>query len=339
MRLAGFFVAVTAVISSFSAFAQQQWLAPFSDLYEQELGQVIECKIQPSAMYRVCSPALRNAGNAPFVLHHGGPTEKTVVLFHGLSDSPFFFRSIAPAIHKQGYTVMVALLPGHGKKEADEDMEDSELANRWRTHVADVIKFARSHSKHVQIGGFSTGGTLATEYALQNPEHVEGLLLFSGALALTENVEKMARVWGIKWLAKFMDGEYVTHGPNPYKYASVAKHAAFMLTDVIFSVRELMDAGRGPDLPIFAAHSMADKTTPWRGVEALMAANKGENTEFLIAEEIDVCHADLVVNQADIAVMRYDESMLEGEEPCRIPQANPQHGFMLAALEAYLQHQ
>ena len=115
-------------------------------------------------VYRVCSDALRNDGNAPYILHNGKPTKKVMVLFHGLSDSPFFFSSIAPFIRQQGFTVVVGLLPGHGKKEADADMEDSELYQRWQTHVSDVVAYASTLGERVYLGGFSTGGALVTHY-------------------------------------------------------------------------------------------------------------------------------------------------------------------------------
>ena len=142
------------------------------------------------------------------------------------------FRS-AQAIHKQGHNVLVALLPGHGKKDADQDMQDPELAARWRSNVQEMIALAPEFGEQLYLGGFSTGGALSAEYILEHPGEVKGLLLFSGALALDSSVETMASIWGIKWLAKTLDGDYQSMGPNPFKYPSVARYSAFQLTDVI----------------------------------------------------------------------------------------------------------
>ena len=332
------FISLMFTALASNAQDQSNWFEAFKDIYKQELGSISPCEVQPENTYRVCSNLLKNEGNAPFVMHHNGQsTGKVAVLFHGLSDSPFFFRSIAPAIHQQGFTVVVALLPGHGKKDADADMEDAELANRWYRHVKQVMDFAKGLGDDIYMGGFSTGGALATYHVLKHPQDAKGLMLFSGALALDESVESMANIWGIKWLARLLDGDYAAHGPNPYKYPGVAKHSAFMLTDVIFDVREEMANGNKPNLAIFTAHSMADTTTPWRGVEDLMSQNQGANSQFVVEADLDVCHADLVVSAAQLIEMNYDASQVDSSEKCKVPKANPQHAQMLAALVNFLQ--
>lgn len=331
------FILLFVTIQSANARTHLEWLGQFESLYRAELGAATACKNNTEFEYKVCSPALKNEGNAPYILHHGEPTAKAVVLFHGLSDSPFFFRSIAQTIHQHGHTVIVALLPGHGKLKADLDMEDADLAKRWEQHVEQVMSASASLTNNLYIGGFSTGGALATQYVLANPNQAKGMMLFSGALALDESVESMANIWGIKLLAKLLDGEYQTTGPNPYKYPSVAGHSAFMLTDVIFEIRDEIEQGNKPSLPIFVAHSMADTTTPWRGIQALLMDNSGPEVVFKVEESEDVCHADLVINQPQLVAMQYDKSKVEDPEKCSIPKANPKHADMLASMMTFLQ--
>jgi pimeloyl-ACP methyl ester carboxylesterase len=286
--------------------------------------------------FAVCSSALRNDGNAPYILHHGKPSAKVIVLFHGLSDSPFFLRSIAGAFHAEGHNVIVALLPGHGLIDADGDMQDPELANRWRKRVADMSELATSLGDSKYIGGFSTGGALATEYVLMHPAEYKGLLLFSGALRLDSTVETLGHVWGMRWVAKMMDGDYQTQGRNPVKYPKVSTYAALQLVDVISSVRDLVEQKAPLNLPIFVAHSQADVTTKIQGVKDLMAYNQGENSFFEIPLSENVCHADLVVSATQLQDMHYDMSNLGEPEPCSVPQANPLHPAMLAAAISYL---
>ena len=38
------------------------------------------------------------------------------LLIHGLSDSPYSFRSLATTLHSKGYTVVGLRVPGHGKR-------------------------------------------------------------------------------------------------------------------------------------------------------------------------------------------------------------------------------
>jgi pimeloyl-ACP methyl ester carboxylesterase len=326
--------------STYSLSVSSESIEPEFDkydvIYQMQLGTTHGCQTSEKNVFRVCSDSLKNEGNAPYILHHNKVTEKVVVLFHGLSDSPFFFRSIAQSIYQQGNNVIVALMPGHGKKQADEDMQDYKLADRWRSHMSEVVDFASSLGEQRYLGGFSTGGALATEYILQNPQSIKGVMLFSGALALNSSVESMANIFGIQWLAKTLDGEYKTQGRNPYKYPSVARFSAFELTEVIFSVRDLIEQGAPLNLPIFVAHSLADATIPITGVKNLMSVNKGPNTFFEISLDADVCHADVVINEEQLSEMQYDASMLDEIMPCDVPKANPKHAEMLSSLSQFL---
>jgi pimeloyl-ACP methyl ester carboxylesterase len=307
----------------------------FAQLYEQELGTIQGCQQPQGQQFKVCSSTLRNEGNAPFILHHGQPKDKVVVLFHGLSDSPFYLTSIAQSLHSQGYNVVVALLPGHGKKQADADMQDPLLSDRWRAHVEAVTNIAAPLGTKTIIGGFSTGGALATEYSLLHPNKVSGVLLFSGALALTSSVESLTQVWGIKLLMKWLDGTYQTQGDNPYKYPVVARYAAGELMEVIKSVRQLSEQSP-PSFPIWAAHSEADLTTPIRGVEKLLAINTGSSVWFRIGKKFDVCHADLVISESQLAHMPEDNSVTDVSVLCRGSKANPLFESMLESMHAFI---
>ena len=119
-------------------------------------------------------------------------------------------------------------------------------------------------------------------------------------------------------------------------HISIQVWRVFELTEVIFSVRKLIEQGAPLNLAIFAAHSMADITTPIIGVKNLMATNKGPNTLFEISKDVDVCHADVVINQEQLTDMQYDASMLEEILPCDVPKANPKHAEMLDSLSQFL---
>ena len=329
---------LTTYVFSLAAFSQpiESELKQFEDVYQKQLGSIQDCQTSSPNTFKVCSSALKNEGNAPFILHHNMVTEKIIVLFHGLSDSPFFLRSIAQSLYQQGFNVVVALSPGHGKKEADVDMEDPNLADRWRAHVAEIMNLSTGLGEKVYIGGFSTGGALAAEYSLKHPSAVNGVLLFSGALAVAPSVEFLNKIWGIQWFAKLLDGEYQTIGRNPYKYPKISRFAAFELLEVIFSVRQLLVQNDGFALPVFSAHSAADATTLISGVKNLMDQNRGINDLFEIPQKIDLCHADLVINNQQLIDMQFDDSDLIDIMPCDVPKANPKHAQMLLALSQFM---
>lgn len=311
----------------------------FKALYKTELGSIQACTKQISGELKVCSKVLKNEGNAPYVLYADN-SKATVVLFHGLSDSPFFLRSIAEHLQRQGFTSIVGLTPGHGKFDADADMEDPHLKQRWLTHSQTLINLAKQLGEPLFIGGFSTGGAFATHYMLNNPDDVAGLLLFSGALQLADNAESMSKVWGIKWVAKWFDGEYQSQGPNPYKYPGVGLYSALVLMDVINDIRDLIDLknqdNSALNVPIYAAHSASDKTTLIEGVEYLMENVSGEHSLFKVDESYELCHADLPISSIQIVAMKFNKSMVKEYEKCAIPEANPLHRNMLNMMMYFL---
>ena len=158
--LIGTFFASSATASTLET---QDALTRFADFYKQEWGETQRCKSSKLHRYTVCGNVLRNEGNAPFVLHHDTPSKKVAVLVHGLSDSPFFMREISNILFNEGYDVIVPLLPGHGLRDDEGAMSDSNLAERWQAHVDEVIALADNMSDTLIVGGFSTGGALAVE--------------------------------------------------------------------------------------------------------------------------------------------------------------------------------
>ena len=328
---------VGLLFSTFS-FAQswQDTLGQFRQLYAEELGSTSACGQSKPHEYKICSGVLRNEGNAPYILHHGDKQANVVVLIHGLSDSPYFMRAIASELYVKGFNVVVPLLPGHGLKQADNDMEDDQLAERWQAHIARVMKLAPALGNKIFTGGFSTGGALTVDYYLSHPDSLSGILLFSGALALSDNAESMSRFWGIKWVAKIVDGSYETDGPNPYKYPSVAGFAGLELMDIIDSIRARLEEGKTVSVPVFAAHSAADETTPIKGVRSLLEQAEGENTFFVIDERFDLCHADLVVSAKLLSDMHFDKSRADKNDKCAIPKDNPLYRQMVMMLSAFL---
>lgn len=307
----------------------------FANIYAAELGDMQPCDSSHLRKIIFCFESLRNKGNAPFIVLPNTSAKGVVVLFHGLSDSPYFMSSIAAHLRLKGYIVISPLTPGHGKQQADADMQDDNLKARWLAHLEAVMDFAHSFGLPTAIGGFSTGGAFATYYTLQNPDKIDALLLFSGALKLSSAAESMAKVWGMKTIAKWLDGDYQTHGPHPYKYPSVATYSALVLIDIINDIRKLLEESK-PQATIFAAHSLADVTTLYEGIEDLTSRVEGRHTVFKVDESYDLCHADLPMSAAQIINLSFDKTKVKAHERCAIPKANPLHPQMLLMLTTFL---
>ncbi len=202
-------------------------------------------------------------GNAPFILYpDSGCREqasgggKGILLAHGLTDSPYLMGHLAHHLQKLCFTVQVVLLPGHGTRPGDLlDVQWQE----WAKAFAFGVNTLRTHVDEVYLGGFSTGGTLAIQYAMGH-EHIKALLLFSPAVAITPFAR--ASCWlaaagnlvpGLAWLGKTQPDE------DTFKYESFSANAAcqiFRLTREIRAVKR--DAPLR--LPVFVAASADDAT-------------------------------------------------------------------------------
>ncbi|TYL49517.1 alpha/beta fold hydrolase [Marinomonas sp. IMCC 4694] len=180
-----------------------------------------------------------------------GAAKIGVLLSHGLSDSPFSMRDSAAALQAACYQVRVILFPGHGTK-----AEDLLTVTRedWRDafrHAADQF---REEVDVLYVGGFSTGGALATEYAWQHADSVAGAILFSPVFKVNSVVD-----WLSPWLAFVTD--WLDHEPSDdfAKYASIPVPAIAQVYKLSKEVKNLvMDHPK--TLPVFMALSEDDQT-------------------------------------------------------------------------------
>lgn len=140
--------------------------------------------------YEDVLPLLDEACRSRFMLHPT-PTSKVCLFFHGFTAGPYQFAPMGDVFYRQGYNVLIPLMPGHGQ--AGDWSKDNppplltepeaylKFALRW-------LKLAKLMGDRVVIGGLSGGGTLATWLALEKPELVDRALLFAPYLSSSSKV-------------------------------------------------------------------------------------------------------------------------------------------------------
>jgi len=131
-------------------------------------------------------PLISHEKHLPATFLQGHPTDYAVVLIHGLFESPFYVKGLTRNFQARGYNVVEPLLSKHWAKPLEKLNEV-----RYQDWLADtLIDVRRAHKlgKKVILAGHSTGGLLAVYLAIQNPELVDGLLLWSPALAVTDPI-------------------------------------------------------------------------------------------------------------------------------------------------------
>ena len=160
----------------------------------QAYAQASRALIEEKRLFQTEQRSDELAWNAPYEVRPDAPSDKAILLLHGLGDSPWSFVDIARDLAAQGYVVRVALLPGHGTKPAD--LIDVQL-EEWQQLVEQQVALLRKEFAHVYLGGFSTGANLALAYAVKDPG-IRGLVLFSPAFRSSESYD-----WAAPWLAHF----------------------------------------------------------------------------------------------------------------------------------------
>ena len=195
----------------------------------------------------------------------------SVLLLHGMSDSPYSLKSIGEALHADGLNVLGLRLPGHGTAPSGlldiawQDMfAATELGVR---HLHDMAP-----DRPVYVVGYSNGAALAVLYALRQVEDnrlpkVAAVSVLSPAIGITPAaayarwVIRLGHVLGLQKLAwNSVLPEY-----DPYKYSSFAVNAGYVtyqLTQQIqIALGEVTAAGRLNEVsPIQGFSSVVDAT-------------------------------------------------------------------------------
>jgi len=119
-------------------------------------------------------------GNSPFLLPaaHSGGVRRTILMTHGLTDSPFLMRDIAGWFQSQGFRVLSMQLPGHGTRPGD--LLDVRWQD-WVTAQRRLIDMLADDSDELYLLGFSLGAILSLYQGLLTPRF-NALFLFAPAI-------------------------------------------------------------------------------------------------------------------------------------------------------------
>ncbi len=196
----------------------------------------------------------------------------SVLLVHGLSDSPYSLRAIAQTFYSQGYDVVVLRLPGHGTIPAgllDVDWRD------WYSAVTLAAKYAAARAgpgRPFLAGGHSTGAALLTLYSVRALEDTtlprpQRLYLTSPAIGLSDFAALSNIVSALSFLPFFEQSAWADVVPeyDPYKYNSFPVNAGKQIYRLTRQLqRELEsagDRGRLGDMPrVTVFQSIVDAT-------------------------------------------------------------------------------
>jgi alpha-beta hydrolase superfamily lysophospholipase len=210
----------------------------FQQLDEQVYAQVDTGPEYELARYSsgsAADPRLRSPNwNRSFELGVDDPIGG-VLLLHGMSDSPYSMRKLGTALNERGYQVVGMRMPGHGTSPSGlKFVQWEDMAAAVRLGAAHLAHAAGGRPIHVV--GYSTGGALALNYAL---DALEGdgspvpasLVLISPAIGIhpaaalagfKAGLSALPGLGGLAWLQ-------IVPEFDPYKYNSFATNAGALV--------------------------------------------------------------------------------------------------------------
>jgi len=293
-------------------------------------------------------------GNQPAILHHGTRQRDVVILIHGITDSPYYVQAIGERFHREGFNVVLPLLPAHGLKKPWPAMRKLRHTD-WIADVDEITSLARGLGDRVSMGGFSTGGALTIRKVANDGDAIDGgLFLFSAALEIGQMLGSvlegplgpvLGRLIDVGTWARAGVGEIFSSvfgsasqrasddsaygiGDDPYKYSVFFVEGAAELAKVIDEIdshyqREGVARYSTITQPVFAAHSRTDTAAMFSGVERLIDHHPDERKAlYAIA---DLPHPSVVLA----------EPILDATGQQTIVEANPQFGEMTDAMIAF----
>ena len=115
-------------------------------------------------------------GCEPVFLEGG---ETACLLLHGFTNSPFEMKVMGEFLNRQGYTVSIPLIPGHGTTPAD--LRKTKWTDWYEGSKVELFELRKKYKK-VYIVGFSMGASLALH--LSAHYEVNGVITLAPVLYL-----------------------------------------------------------------------------------------------------------------------------------------------------------
>jgi len=116
-----------------------------------------------------------------FELKHPINPQMAVLLFHGMTGSPFELKKYGQFLHAQGYDVFCYCLPGHGDKV--KDIIKTTYPD-WLNAAYQDFERLKMNYKEVFLSGLCLGAVLSLAIAEKYPDSVSGIISLSTTLFL-----------------------------------------------------------------------------------------------------------------------------------------------------------
>ncbi len=116
-----------------------------------------------------------------FHFTHKEKTNRAILLFHGMTGSPYELKKFGQFLYKEGFDVFADCIPGHGK-----DFQNilKVTYKDWEFFAHKSFETLALRYDKVYVGGLCLGALLALSVAEKYPQVVNGILSLSTTLYL-----------------------------------------------------------------------------------------------------------------------------------------------------------
>jgi esterase/lipase len=230
-----------------------------------------------------------------FVLHHGRPTERALVLLHGFTNCPRQFAELAQQFFARDFNVYVPRLPRHGLLDKMTLDLGGLTVDELTTGAADSAELAAPLGTRLSVLGLSLGALLAAWLGQTRPiDRAAAIAPFfsvarmplpiepalAGGLALAPNLE----LW---WDPRVKDRVGPAHAYP--RYATHALAACLKLGERIRAIARDRPALAAQSILILNAKDPAIDNRAARDVWSLLQQRGSRTSEFTF-ENLDVRH-------------------------------------------------
>ena len=231
----------------------------------------------------------------------GGRARVGIAVVHGFTGNPNSTRPLAERLHRDGYTVEVPLLPGHGT--TVKDLTRTRYAD-WRGAAEAVLDDLRGRCDQVVLVGLSMGGTLCLDLAGARPGDVAGVVVINAQLLqpdqlLAKLAPLLQHVVPVvpRDLAGLPSDDIAKPGADERAYPSVSAKAAQSLIRELPRIRARLERA---DVPMLVAYAPQDHTVPAKNSRAIVELVRGADVTELVLER-----------SYHVATLDYDAELLE----------------------------
>jgi alpha-beta hydrolase superfamily lysophospholipase len=261
---------------------------------------------------RIARSPAPDPDNKPFLLLHSGRTRHSILMVHGLTDSPHSMRELARMFHARGYNVAAVLLPGHGTR--PQDLFRVTL-KEWREETDFGLAVAAALGQKVSLAGFSTGGALALDALRRGcagpaPCDFADVFLFTPALKLVSRLVPWACLPVVAPILEAVRPWAMDTRGDAHRYAKMALNAVCQLHRLIrdndAARPALLADAAARGLGFFAVATSVDTAVDSGAVADFMAALPPESRRtFILYSKADaIAHEGVTRPETN---PRYDE--------------------------------